>query len=184
MKNFSNYEITEDGKIYVLRYKKIPPYKNGGRNINKECVWIERRRECKQSKFQNTDYLRVNMIDDSGKHKTKLVHRVVAEEFIPNPDNKPQVNHKDGNKHNNRADNLEWVTPSENIVHAHNNGLMSNRKGNNHPLHKVTESDVINILNYLQEGVSQSELSKKYNLHRNYITLIKHGKRWKHIKRD
>ena len=69
-------------------------------------------------------YLAVDLYKDS-ERSTKRVHRLVAEAFVPNPDNKPEVNHKDGNKRNNDASNLEWVTSKENCRHAWDNGLMS-----------------------------------------------------------
>lgn len=63
----------------------------------------------------------------NGKKKNCFIHRLVAQAFIPNPDNLPQVNHKDGNVHNNNVNNLEWVTNSENTKHAYVNHLRKNR---------------------------------------------------------
>lgn len=59
--------------------------------------------------------------------KTFLIHRVVADSFIPNPDEKPYVNHINGNKKDNRVENLEWVTNSENMIHAYKHGLQKGK---------------------------------------------------------
>lgn len=75
---------------------------------------------------QNSGYRLVHL-NHNGKRKAFLIHRLVAIAFIHNPDNKPFVNHKDGNKQNNVFSNLEWSTPSENMRHAHQTGLMENK---------------------------------------------------------
>jgi len=71
---------------------------------------------------QNSGYLKVMLYKD-GKPKNVMVHRLVAEAFIDNPENKKQINHKDGNKHNNCVTNLEWCSKSENMRHAFKMGL-------------------------------------------------------------
>lgn len=68
------------------------------------------------------NYLKV-ILSKNNKQRTFRVHILVARTFIPNPENKPEVNHMDGDKSNNRVDNLEWNTRSENELHAYKNGL-------------------------------------------------------------
>lgn len=71
---------------------------------------------------RNKKYAVVSYME-GGKQKHAYVHRLVATAFVPNPNNYPQVNHKDGDTRNNRAENLEWVTPSMNMRHAYETGL-------------------------------------------------------------
>lgn len=67
-------------------------------------------------------YLKVNLWK-KGVRKTGVIHRLVAELFIPNPENKEYINHLDGDKHNNHVDNIAWCTASENLIHAYEEGL-------------------------------------------------------------
>lgn len=77
--------------------------------------------------LNNTGYVCLKLVKD-GKRISVLLHRVVAEHFQPNPENKPEVNHKDGNKLHNAASNLDWVTSAENKAHARENGLWEYNK--------------------------------------------------------
>lgn len=78
----------------------------------------------RKTAIHNTEYLTV-CLSKEGQKKTFLLHRLVAKAFVDNPDNKPHVNHKNGNGFDNRVNNLEWVTNAENINHAWKIGLMS-----------------------------------------------------------
>ena len=88
-------------------------------------------------------YYTVDLREIRDKCKRRLVHRLVAEAFIPNPDNKPFVNHIDGNKQNNCVENLEWVTSQENIVHAWRTGLHTITEETRRKLSQINSIPVI-----------------------------------------
>ena len=119
-------------------------------------------------------YLRVSI----GK-QLMFIHRLVAQKYVPNPENKLQVNHKDGNKLNNYYENLEWVTNQENRNHAVENDL--HLCGARCSWSKLTSSQVLEILN--DNVHTFTELGKMYNVNRNTIRDIKMGKTWKRLKR-
>jgi hypothetical protein len=101
------YEVSNDGRVRSLDIHV--PCRGGKTRLYKGRV--------KPTYRNNRGYLVVNLCRDN-KGAYSLVHRLVAEAFIDNPQGKPQVNHIDGNLNNNRADNLEWVTDNENKAHS------------------------------------------------------------------
>ena len=98
-------------------------------NTGKVCSTLKGKRNLKPA-LDNAGYLKVNL----GRYRTRNIHRLVAETFILNPEEKRDVNHKDGNKLNNNVSNLEWVSHSENIKHSYD---FLNRKRNNWTLKPV-----------------------------------------------
>lgn len=111
--------------------------------------------------------------------KTKQVHRLVAQSFIPNPFNLPEVNHINGNKADNCVTNLEWISKSDNIKHAWKNGL-KNQDGENNPNCVLTDDIVRNILLKGKYG-TYTQMSKDYGISRSTLEHILKRHTWKHI---
>ena len=116
------------GFYQVSNYGRIKSFK-------KNKIIIRKLQQTKQG------YLKINLCEN-GKAKIFLIHVLVARAFISNPENKPEVNHKDGVKNNNCVENLEWVTRAENQKHAYRIGLNRGRRGVESPRAKLTEEQV------------------------------------------
>lgn len=114
-----------------------------------------------------------------GQRKHYSVHRMVADAFIPNPENKPHVNHINGVKVDNRVENLEWVTRKENASHAVKLGLIL--KGENCGASKLSEKEVYEIREMISKNMVHEQIAKKFGVSRRTIGHIKTGETWKHV---
>jgi hypothetical protein len=159
------YEVSSLGQFKIS--SRIAICKNGNKRAVKEKIK-------KQSSFGDSLYRSINLVDSSGKNHLFPSHRIVALHFIPNPDNKPEVNHINGNPSDNRVENLEWCTRSENSIHAINTGLQK-AVGEENPISKLSNDQVLSIFN---SNLTQQELASIYNVDRTTISLIKTGKNW------
>lgn len=166
------YIISNHGEIISL-----PRYKQN----NSKQQYVEPK---EISKYINkiNGYVYVYLCND-GKEKNIRLHRLVAETFIPNPNNKTQINHKDGNKLNNNVSNLEWCTASENLMHAYKLGLANN----NNQKKKVAQYSLDN--EFIKEFDSLTEASKESGISLTKISECVNGKRkrkdkyiWKLVK--
>ena len=108
--------------------------------------------------------------------KLYFVHRLVAEKYVPNPYCKPQVNHINGDKSDNRAENLEWVTNSENRKHAVNEGL--HLQGEDCPWARLTENDV-RFIRENRDGMTIKALAEKFNVNRSTVADVIYNRTWK-----
>lgn len=149
--SLEDYIITKDGEVFNKRNgHKVKPQING------------------------TGYYRVGI---GG--KLHFVHRLVAKLYIPNPENKPQVNHKDGNKLNNNVDNLEWVTNKENTIHAIKTGLQPIEEKSK--VAKLKRSQVQFIKSH--DEMTRKELADLFNISENTISDIRNGRTWKTVEK-
>lgn len=154
IKGYEDYFITKSGKIFSLL-------------TNKELKFD---RSCR-------GYCKVKLMDRRlGKFITLQVHRLVAIQFIPNPNNLPEVNHKDGNHSNNSVYNLEWCTAEYNRRHALDNNLYKIEEDS--PRAKLTKENVINIYKDYEVCKNKTTLAKKYNVSDALIGEIVRGVRW------
>ena len=154
--------ITED--YYASNFGRVKSFKHGNAIILRPAL-------------NDMGYLRVNLFIN-GKQKTFRIHRIVAKLFLPNPLNKPEVNHIDGVKFNCHASNLEWVTGVENNWHAYATGLMP--QGEYHYKAKLKPADVI----YIREnpdGLTCTQLAKNFSVNAVTISDIQRGKKYHNI---
>lgn len=155
-------------KLYVSTYGNI-------KNIITKTIY-------KTCCNKRTGYICVCISLGSRKDKKIFkLHKAVAETFLDNPDNLPEVNHKDGNKLNNSVDNLEWCTPSYNIQHAYDNKLKIALKHEKHSQSKLTTEEIIYIRqNYIPKNkeFGSRALAKKFSISHTQILKIVKNKNW------
>lgn len=126
----------------------------------------------------NKGYHRVKLCYH-GKITSHFVHRVVAKAFLPNPESKPQVNHINGIPSDNRLENLEWSTPSENQRHRFEVLRQPTWNAGLHTRQKLNTTLASDIKRLLRKGTTQAVLSKQYGVSMNTISAIKNGKAWR-----
>lgn len=121
-------------------------------------------------------------IHHNGKSYTRQVHRLVAISFIPNPDNLPTVNHKNGDKTDNRVENLEWMTHIDNVRHAWETGLVKPRYGVDNPANVYSEEQIHRVCELLELGRhSIVDIARMCNVNKTLIRDIKFRGKWARI---
>lgn len=131
--------------------------------------------------YNKGGYLNVTFCVDKRKESVS-VSRLVAFHFVENPNNYPVVNHINSIRNDNRAENLEWCTTQQNVVHGFEFGFREGRKGEKHHNTKLKTEDVIKIRELYDLGtISQKEIGRLYGINQVQIGRIIRKERWKHI---
>lgn len=173
------YKVSNKGRVKRLEYTRID--KIGREYHNKERI-------LKSSLDSAGGYLKVNLFDNESRKKSIKVHRLVAKAFIPNPENKTQVNHKDEVKTNNYVENLEWVTLKENMNYGTRNERISKatRKRLSKPVAQYTKDGKL-----IKTWQSASEAGRQLGLSQGDISTVARGECntykgfiWKYIEDD
>lgn len=163
---FPGYGASADGRIWTRRH-------HGGHGLYPD--WRE-----KAHTGNGTGYRRVNLGNGDGTVAMRYVHRLVAAIFVPNPEGLPQVNHRNGDKADNQATNLEWTTPAGNQNHALDAGLA--KSGERHCQARLTDAQVREIRSRAGEGYGAvSRMSREYGVSRRVIKMILDNQTWTRV---
>ncbi len=163
------YAITKDGSIWS--YPKVWKRRNGTTSKH-DGKWMS-------LWLHNAGYLGVDLRDKRGVKRKFLVHRLVALTYIGIP-KRLEVNHKNGNKKDNSASNLEWVTSSQNSQHAEQNGWLPHKRGAEHKFAKLNEEKVAKI-RLLTVTHSNKEIASMFGVNSGVISRVVNRKAWRHV---
>lgn len=155
--------IPETDNLYMA--SSIGRIKNVEKHFysEKREKWITRKAKVMAQSKRNNGYFQVS-ITVNEVEKSASVHRLVCLAFNDNPEGKPFVNHIDGNKVNNRSDNLEWSTALENITHAWESGLINVLRGDVHPNIKINSVKAGEMIEYCSQGATRAELAAMFGV--------------------
>lgn len=189
-----SHNLQDDKEVWVnvIGYEKIYELSMSGKVIAKER-YIDskkfingkhskgfRKSKLLKSQLSYAGYVRV-FLTKGGKKKAFTIHRLLALHFIPNPENKPCINHINGIKSDNRLENLEWVTNSENDLHAYRLELRKPMKGVSNGMAKLNDNKVRKIRGFLSKGLMHKDIAKKFNVAPVSITRIANNQLWRHV---
>jgi hypothetical protein len=168
----NQYQISNAG-----RFKSIFRRRYCGKNKGLKIVYSDHL----YSLYCNNGYMQVTF-SQKNFQKTEKIHKLVAKYFIPNPNNYPEINHKNGISIDNRVENLEWCNRQQNMQHAHKMGLMNMEKGEERYNVKLTEAKVKEIRKLRKENkIPTRKLAKMFEVSRSTIIDILTKRRWKHV---
>ena len=169
----------------IQGYEGIYQISNLGRvkSIGGRCGTVNRKEKIRAKSFTHDGYEKIRL-QHNGKDETKRVHRLVADAFIPNPENKDTINHKDGDKTNNTVSNLEWLDRTEQMLHAYKLRLKAPQNGSENVNAKLTDEQVREIrrlyIPYSKEYGTVA-LARKYGVTNRIIGLIVKNKEYKNV---